>query len=524
MNEAKKNMVRYRFCIGIMAAALLLSACSGDEDAALPQDAVGQVSLTRAATDGTALMDGGYGSLTVYAYEGTEEDNHTVWNYGNGEWQQTGTLLVPARDASFIGVTGTGTPSSFTLPEAAKDQSSESGMLAADFMSTDRTTLGTGNSLTLDFKHRLSQVSVKVTEYGTEFGSVAPEISNITFQSAASIAADYDATGVVAITSATTPSIDITPSGTLSDGYAALIAPKAAEEQLMSLQVNGKTLAVKTTTDIESGKSYTFSLKVGKDYVTLQNISIGSWAETTSKGGHTTNIALPEVSDAQAGLFIHYADGDADNADNLKLGADASQMIEHVWKSSSAKPHIVIYSPYDADAAYDGTTSLTYGTDYCYASINADGTQTVSQLLGSGNTLTVGDAYQHIMGKLTLVFKDGSGNTIAPENVKLNNFYANATLALKDGTVSITGNRTKETGADDYSALYVIPQTIPQYGDMVSATYNGTKYVYTTQDGFTISGGEHVTLTLTIPATSTRSAGDAPRRMKGVITIEKENK
>ena len=515
-------MIRHRFYIGMMAVALLLPSCSQDEEAALPQGAVGKVSLTRAATGETTPIDARYGSLTVYAYEGTEEDNHTVWNYEDGAWQPNGTLLVPVREASFIGVTGTGTPFSFTLPEAAKNQSSEDGMLAADFMTTDRTALGAGNSLALNFKHRMSQVTVKITEYGTEFGDTDPAITDVTFRSAASIALDYDAAETVTVTSATASPIDITPSGTLTDGYTAIIAPKAAGEQLMSLQANGKTLTVKTNADIESGKSYTFSLKVGKDYVTLQNISIRDWAETIHQAGNTTNIALPDVTNAQAGIFIHYGDGDTDNADNLKLGTDALT-IDHVWKSSEATPHIVVYSPYDENATYGGGLALEYGKEYCYASINAEGTQTVSDLLGSGNTLNVGDAYQRIMGKLTLKFQDGSGTEITPSEVKLNNFYEKATLSLKSGTINFTGNRTEERSVTDgYSGLLVIPQTIPQYGDMVTATYNEKKFIYNPENNFVITSGEHVTLTLTIPETSTRSAGDTPRRMKGTITIAKE--
>ena len=519
-------MIRQRIYIGMMAVALLLPSCSQDEDAALPQGTVGKVSLTRATTDGTTPLDAGYGSLTIYAYEGTEEDNHTVWNYEDGAWKQSGTLLVPVRDASFIGVTGTGTPFSFTLPEAAKDQSTEDGTLAADFMTTDRTALDADNALSLNFKHRMAQVKVKITEYGTEFGDTDPAIGNVTFQSAASIALDYDAAETVTVTSATASTIDITPSGTSSDGYTAIIAPKAAGEQLMFLQANGNTLTVKTNADIESGKSYTFSLKVGKDYVTLQDISIGSWMETASQSGNTTNIALPEVTDAQAGIFIHYADNDADNVDNWKLDASASQTIDHVWKSSEATPHIVIYSPYDENATYDGILALEYGKECYYASINADGSQTVSDLLGGDNTLNIGDAYQHVMGKLTLKFQNESGATIAPTDVKLNNFYENATLSLMSGTISFTGNlRTKERSvANGYGELLVIPQAIPQYGDMVTATYNEKKYIYNPDKDFVITGGEHVTLTLTIPDISTRSAGDTPRRMKGTITIEKEDK
>lgn len=529
-------MKQIHYIIAITAAALL-AACD-KEAASLSGESTGgrtavrEVSLTRAAENGTVPPDGRYGKLTIYAYEGTTvtADNSAAFIYENEVWKQDGALLVPKQDANFIGVTGTETPFAFALSEKAKDQSTPEGMLAADFMTTDRTPLGANNSLSLNFKHRLSQVSVNITEYGTEFGGATPAINDVTFHSAASVTLDYDAAGAVTVTGNQSATADITPAGSQTDGYTVLIAPKAAGEPLMTLQAGGKPLTVKTNAAIESGQSYTFNLKVGKDHVVLKDISIGKWEEPIAQAGNTTNVALPEVTDAQAGIFIHYADGDADNGENLKLGAGTgTQRIEHVWKSKESNPHIVIYSPYNENAAYNGNIALAYGTDYCYASINADGTQTVSELLSSGNTLTVGDAYRHIMGKLTLVFKDSNGITITPAAVKLNNFYKNGTLNLQSGNVSTTGKRTEainvtESGWDN---LLVIPQNIPRFADMVSITHGDKKYIYTPQESdVSITGGEHITLTLTLPATTstTRAAGEAPLRMQGVITLNKERR
>lgn len=270
---------------------------------------------------------------------------------------------------------------------------------------------------------------------------------------------------------------------------------------------------------------YTLDVNIGKDYVEIASIAITDWDATSTSTGSTTNIALPEVTDAQAGIFIHYADGDTGNADNLKLGNGTSQTIEHIWKSNTSRPHIVIYSPYTEDATYDGAITLAQGTDYCYASINADGGQTVEELLGISGTLAVGNAYRHIMGKLTLKFKGNDGNEITPSSVTLNNLYGEGTLNVKDGHVSTTGNRVKECTVTEWDGIMVIPQTVPQYGDMVTIVYDGKKYIYNPLEGdFTISGGEHITLTLTLPASTTRANGGAPRRMDGTTNIENLNK
>ncbi len=548
MNEAKKNMMRYRFYTGMMAAALLLSSCSQDEDAAVSQevgDSMQQLAITTRAAEDTRAFDSFRLYLTDCETNTKTEEHLLTWDETASAWLEDGQPCVTSLLPVIVNAAVCDSPDQLTFSSNASntefyatynniptDQSTADKLAVAGkpmFVCGRR--LNAGEELSLDFLHACTKLVFNVNKDEVIANGGKGELSNIKVTALASSkyyiksnanSGSWIAAGNEGNFSCFYDETDETI--TVYTGFTSYYS----DQRIMTLDVDGisRRVVMKDDLKVIPGNVYTFNLKVGPNFITLQDdISIEAWQEGEQQGGHTTNIALPEVADVQAGIFIHYADGDADNADNLKLGADASQTIDHVWKSSGATPHIVIYSPYDANATYTGTIALTYGTDHCYASINAGGTQTVSQLLGDGNTLTVGDAYHHIMGMLTLQFRDESGNTITPEDVKLNNFYANATLALKDGTVSITGNRTKETGADDYSALYVIPQTIPQYGDMVSATYNGTKYIYTTPDDFTISGGEHVTLTLTIPATSTRSAaGDASRRMKGTITIEKKDK
>ncbi len=539
-------MIRYRFYTGMMAAALLLSSCSQNEDIAVPQEADGtqRLAITTRAAEDTRTFDSFRLYLTDSETNTKTEEHLLTWNETTSAWLEDGQPCATALLPAIVNAAVCDSPDQITFSSNASntefyatckiptDQSTADKLAAAGkpmFVCGRR--LNAGEELSLDFQHACAKLVFNVNKDEVIANGGKGDLSNIKVTAYPSskyyIKSNANSGSWTAVANEGNFSCFYDETDKTITVYTGFTSYYSGQ-RIMTLDVDGisRQVLMKGNLKVIPGNVYTFNLKVGPNFITLQDdISIGSWQEGEQQGGNTTNVALPEVTDAQTGIFIHYADGDADNADNLKLGAAASQMIEHVWKSNSAKPHIVIYSPYNANAAYTGTIALTYGTDYCYASINAGGTQTVSQLLGSGNTLNIGDAYQHIMGMLTLQFRNESENTITPDDVKLNNFYANATLTLKSGTVSITGNRTKEIGVGDYSALYVIPQTIPKYGDMVSATYNGTKYIYTTPDDFTITGGEHVTLTLTIPETSTRSAtGDAPRRMEGTITIEKEEK
>lgn len=527
-------MSRLRFYTCLAALALLAASCSHDDDATLRQGAIGRIALYSSASgETTSTIDGRYKTLTVYAYKGTEVDNSVEFHYEEEKWKQYKTLKVPipANDASFIGMTGTGnvtqSPFRFEFSENAKSQDSDDGLFAADFMTTDRTPLGKGDSISLDFKHRMAKVTVKITEYGTELGTNTT-ISNVSFKSAPAIMLNYDSeTGEATVTSIPGSDLDITPAKTQDEGcysYTAIIATKAAGEQLMALTANNTTFTVNTNTALESGNHYTFNLKVGKDLVLLSQVSITSWENTNPQTGITTNVALPEATGTGVGVFVRYNDNDPDNADNLKLSAN--NMIEHVWKSYDATPHIMIYSPYSENATYDNIP-LTHGTDHCCATINNDKSQTVSELIGSNKTLSIAQgAYHHVMGKLTLKFQDSKGNTITPSDVRIKNFYKNGILRA-DETISYSGLRTNEMKITDYSGLLVIPQTLLEQVETVTASYNDKTYTYYPNTDFTIGKGEHVTLTLTIPSsTSTQSASKArstsntPQRMKGTISHE----
>ena len=280
----------------------------------------------------------------------------------------------------------------------------------------------------------------------------------------------------------------------------------------MTLMVNSKELNVKSTslTALESGKAYNFNLRVGKDKVEITGITIGAWGDNTTTPGNTTNIVLPDAgNNGTAGIFVYYG-GIYNGAENIKVSKESHWMIDHTWASQTEMPQIIIYSPYAEGITYNGMLELKNGydeaeDDYRYASINADHNKTVSQLLTDGKLVVSQDDFKHKMCKLTIAFKDASGNAVTPTSVTLKDFHEKGRLAINSGKVTIYGGKTNvgltatNGKCDDY---YIVPQTIDAGSLLITATIDGKSYEYYTDstNGLKLAEGDHVTLTLNLPA------------------------
>lgn len=407
-------------------------------------------------------------------------------------------------------------------------------------MTSDAQILTTAPVTAVDFKlqHRMCKVTIIITEYGLEFGGTLPTISGEKIISKGN-GVSYTTDGWILTGSET----NITPLKTedTSDKklhkYEAIVAPGtyAAGDKLMTLTVDSKEFSVKSTslTALESGKAYNFNLRVGKDKVEITGITIGAWGDNTTTTGNTTNIDLPDAgSNGTAGIFVNYDNPDYTNAENIKMSDENHWMIDHTWVSQTAMPQIIIYSPYTADATnLDAKLTLNNGYDvniydYRYASINADHSKTVSQLLTDGKLVVGQDDFKHKMCKLTIAFKDASGKAVTPTAVTLKDIYVQGRLAILSGEVTTYGAKTYESfkTSNDYPDYYIVPQTIDAGSLLITATIDGKSYNYYADDtaGLTLAEGEHITLTLSLPvATRALQSTTATQRMNASITINK---
>jgi hypothetical protein len=228
----------------------------------------------------------------------------------NGSWtaQNDGKLLwsIYGESLNFIGWAPSTAGTTFTLPKndtSEYNQSSDALLYAADLMTTDKILQSNTNSQAVDFsfQHRLCKVTFQIETYGTEFGSTLPNIDEVRILSQNSgVELDYansqDGTPAVTVQGS---AISIIPLATIVptthlNTYTAIVTPCAltsGSTVIMNLMVNDKLLAVKYSGNLEkleSGKAYSFKLKVGKDVVTIESsgISINGW-NTEVTGSNT---------------------------------------------------------------------------------------------------------------------------------------------------------------------------------------------------------------------------------------------
>lgn len=176
----------------------------------------------------------------------------------------------------------------FTIPI---DQSDATKLASADWMTASTGEIDKpGNGvLDLNFQHRLAKVTVNLT-----FSSQYPEgnqyVSDFTFY-----------------TNEQTQQA-ITPLANSETSYTAILRPgEYADESyfiyLMMDNIDEHYVLGKTTTaaiNLEAGQHYTFTLKVGKDVVSIDDVTVADWDEEDIDGGVAEEEVYPNIINATA--------------------------------------------------------------------------------------------------------------------------------------------------------------------------------------------------------------------------------
>ena len=175
----------------------------------------------------------------------------------------------------------------FTIPT---DQSDATKLASADWMtaSTEEIDKPGNGVLDLSFQHRLAKVTVNLT-----FSSQYPEGNQLV--------SDFKF-----LTNEETPQV-ITALANSETSYTAILRPgEYADESsfiyLMMDNIDEHYVLGKTTTsaiNLEAGKHYTFTLKVGKDVVSIDDVTVADWDEEDIDGGVAEEV-MPNTFDATA--------------------------------------------------------------------------------------------------------------------------------------------------------------------------------------------------------------------------------
>ncbi|MGN0200453.1 MAG: fimbrillin family protein [Candidatus Cryptobacteroides sp.] len=209
--------------------------------------------------DKVAISDGGAFFTYVLGSEGWAPENPAKFI----RWTSASTTFkayYPVRD----GV-------SFSSASLPADQSTDDAIASADWMTASSTVSKpqSGFNVDLQFQRKTARVKVTIDKFLDEFDGKNPTIQSLS----------------VCGTDASMVSVD----GVIS--YYALLLPRSADadREFLTLTVNSKDLVVRGIPALEEGKTYSFSLTVGKNTVKIANVMVSDWGSGSESNGEAIN-------------------------------------------------------------------------------------------------------------------------------------------------------------------------------------------------------------------------------------------
>ena len=299
--------MKYQKILGLVATAgLLLAGCATDSDnsntwlsdpnAVHVSASVGSI-FTRsnpAAADEAGQKSFNTGDVMGVSNNGTSLNytfNGTDWQPGSGSY-----LVWDKNDLKFQCWYPADGKNSYSKGYIQEDQSNETEIAKSDYMKAEVTNLTEipGNrQLNVALVRKTARLILNIQSFNDQFDANTTKVNHIRIASKASTDAGETST------------IDIKPlqsgEGGIGTTYTALVIPGKVEGKLYftSDESTETPLVVKTGT-LEAGKSYTYNLIVGKNKVTIGNVTVAEWGTDKIKGGKAEEY-IPYVTFEAAG-------------------------------------------------------------------------------------------------------------------------------------------------------------------------------------------------------------------------------
>ena len=231
-------------------------------------------------------------NIATYTFDGTTwtTTDALVWNGGTAESQFQ--AWYPAT-ASF---------DKFTLPT---DQNSIEELPAADWMtaSTSAMVKPADKTINLAFEHKLAKITVQITEFTSQFGD-DPGLMAATIYSLSDEYVTVNG-GIKPVLGGNAATAIVCPGKYTAGTY--LMGVTISDDGHQT-NLNVPVNAFLTDTGLEAGKHYKFSLKVGKDAISITKVNVEPWTTkeidgdvaeeyfrpTMEVNGSTVMITVPE--------------------------------------------------------------------------------------------------------------------------------------------------------------------------------------------------------------------------------------
>ena len=283
--------MKYQKILGLVATAgLLLAGCATDSDnsntwlsdpnAVHVSASVGSI-FTRsnpAAADEAGQKSFNTGDVMGVSNNGTSLNytyNGTDWQPGNGSY-----LVWDASNLNFQCWYPADGKNTFNKGYIQEDQSSTEMIAKSDYM-TAATTLPEipGNrQLNVALVRKTARLILNIQSFNDQFDASTTKVNHIRIASNAST------------DTRETSTVNIKPlqngEGGKGTTYTALVAPGEVEGKLyFTTDEAAETPLVVKTGTLEAGKSYTYNLIVGKNKVTIGDVTVAEWGTDKIDGG-----------------------------------------------------------------------------------------------------------------------------------------------------------------------------------------------------------------------------------------------
>ena len=288
--------MKYQKILGLVATAgLFLAGCTTDSDTQntwfSDPSAVrisASVGSTFTRSNPTAGLDEGLksfnsgdkigvtngGTSVIYSFDGTD------WSPGNN----TDYLVWDTKNMSFQCWYPADGKNSFEKGYIQADQSDAKKIVNSDYMAAEikPASIPEDKVLKVELGRKTARLILKISHFNAQFADVA-KIDHVNIISKASTDADEASTVTINPFPVAGEGGEVGKVGTT---YTALVAPGAIEAKLYLPSEEAATtpLVVKTGA-LEAGKSYTYNLIVGKDAVTIDDMTVAEWQPGETTGG-----------------------------------------------------------------------------------------------------------------------------------------------------------------------------------------------------------------------------------------------
>ena len=202
---------------------------------------------------------------------------------------------------------------SFDKGKICTEQNTKEGLALSDYMIAKKkyTNIPENRQLDLTFERQTARVVIDIehSTFMNEFANQSPSVAEIEINSQLELPATEGA-GVEAIKAYKME--DSNP----KSSWVALVAPNAKDADkdfiLISVKENGtgttKPYSIKGIPNLESGKSYTYTLTIGKDKAIINNVEVSDWGVGSEIPGGEASPVTVTVESIKASVAKQFAE------------------------------------------------------------------------------------------------------------------------------------------------------------------------------------------------------------------------